>query len=84
MIILSSKINGPQLVDGFGSSTQCVQERFTLADHAYLLGNFKERNARGFERKESTNARVLQKIKDEACLWVVAGAKHLKQQLNIF
>ena len=29
----------PPMVDMFGSDTQCGQERFTLTNHAYLLGS---------------------------------------------
>lgn len=36
-----------------------------------------ERNTRIFEQRELTNTMLLQKIKDEASLWVMAGAKHL-------
>jgi len=38
---------------------------------------WKERNARVFECMESTNFVVLQKIKDDVGLWILAGAKHL-------
>ena len=38
---------------------------------------WKERNSRVFEHTESTNFMVLQRIKDEARLWILAGAKHL-------
>lgn len=42
---------------------------------------WKERNARIFEHKESATAQLLQKIKDEARVWVMAGAKHVS---NLF
>jgi hypothetical protein len=38
---------------------------------------WKERNARIFEDKESTPMQLLQKIKEEASLWTMAGAKHI-------
>jgi hypothetical protein len=40
-----------------------------------------ERNARIFERKESTPIHLLQKIKEEAGLWAMVGAKHISNLL---
>jgi hypothetical protein len=40
-----------------------------------------ERNARIFERKESTPMQLLWKIKDEAALWAMARAKHVSNLL---
>jgi hypothetical protein len=42
---------------------------------------WKERNARIFEHKESAIAQLLPKIKDEARVWAMAGAKHVS---NLF
>ena len=44
---------------------------------------WKERNSRVFEHTESTNFMVLQRIKDEARLWILAGAKHLSTFLQL-
>jgi hypothetical protein len=38
-----------------------------------------ERNARVFNNKHATHDVILEKIKREARLWVLAGAKHLGQ-----
>ena len=40
-----------------------------------------ERNARIFERKECTPMHLLEKIKEEAGLWAMAGAKHISNLL---
>ena len=36
-----------------------------------------ERNARIFNRTEAPSFMVTAKIKDEASMWIIAGAKHL-------
>jgi hypothetical protein len=38
---------------------------------------WRERNARVFEAQEKTIARLITEIKDEAGLWIMAGARHL-------
>jgi hypothetical protein len=38
---------------------------------------WRERNSMVFEGEEKSIARLITKIKDEASLWVRAGAKHL-------
>lgn len=38
---------------------------------------WKERNARTFDRRESSTTALLAKIRDEAAAWIVAGAKEL-------
>jgi hypothetical protein len=40
-----------------------------------------ERNARIFERKESTPMHLLQKIKEKAGLWAMVEAKHISNLL---
>jgi hypothetical protein len=40
-----------------------------------------KRNARIFEHKESALTQLLQKIKDEAGLWTMEGAKHVSNLL---
>ena len=39
--------------------------------------NWKERNARIFDRCESSTIALLTKIKQEAWAWGIAGARHL-------
>jgi hypothetical protein len=45
---------------------------------------WKERNARIFEHFGTPNHLLLQKIKDEAQLWISAGAKHLARLVQRF
>jgi hypothetical protein len=45
---------------------------------------WKERNARIFEHFGTPNHLLLQKIKDEAQLWISAGAKHLARLVQYF
>jgi hypothetical protein len=40
-----------------------------------------KKNVGVFEHEESTNVRVLQKIKDKTCMWVTAEEKHLNELL---
>jgi hypothetical protein len=40
---------------------------------------WRERNSRVFQGEEKTITRLITEIKDDACLWTRAGAKHLSQ-----
>jgi hypothetical protein len=45
--------------------------------HACLLGNLEGKECKGFRAQRIDKCRVLEKLKDDACLWVTAGAKYL-------
>ena len=44
--------------------------------------NWKERNARIFQRHHSTAERLIAEIKEEARTWCLAGAKRLKEIIS--
>jgi hypothetical protein len=44
---------------------------------------WKERNTRIFDRRETPAPAIISKIKDEATMWSLAGAKHLGLLVNI-
>jgi len=46
-----------------------------------VLGGVEGKNARTFEHKESAPMELLQKIKEDASLWAMAGAKYVSKLL---
>lgn len=55
-----------------------------LADSCLFAGNLEGKECEGFRAQRIDKCGVLEKLKDDACLWVTAGAKYLKRLLQHF